>query len=117
MPDIKADLLAQVFPWRPISERPPIMEQPGFQFIVIQGSRFHSGAHWARQWRGLATIRTPGSDDELLQYLRSDVERICRDGDIDLDTAVVTHWMPAVFTPLPEPVRDLKAAAEGNINV
>jgi hypothetical protein len=83
--------------WRDVLSRPPVDYQPGRQFIRIEGSTHHSGLHWARVWCGEAFIRKPGADDELLQYRRSDIERLCRDGDIDIETAQVTHWMPAAF--------------------
>lgn len=86
--------------WIPVSERPYIDCQPGRQFVRIEGSRDHHGAKWARVWCGEAFIRKPGSDDEMEQYRRADILRLCDDGDIDPWTAKVTHWMPAEFPPL-----------------
>lgn len=86
--------------WLPISERPELDQQPGRQFIRLEGSREHSGHTWARVWCGEAFIRKPGSEDEMHQYRRDDILRLCKDGDMDAVTAVVTHWMPATFPPI-----------------
>jgi hypothetical protein len=89
--------------WQPISTRPELDHQPGRQFILIEGHREHSGAKWYRQHAGEAFIRKPGVDDEMLQYRRSDILRLCSDGDIEPWTAKVTHWMPAAFPHFPSP--------------
>lgn len=85
--------------WFPVCDRPSIDRQPGRQFIRLEGSSDHSGVSWARVHCGEAYTRKLGSDDELLQYRRSDILRLCNDGDMDPTTAVVTHWMPAAFPP------------------
>lgn len=88
--------------WRPISTRPELGEQPGRQFILIEGSCCHSGVNWYRQFAGEAWIRKPGGDDEMLQYRQSDVLRICKDGDIDPLTARITHWLPGKYPNFPD---------------
>lgn len=87
--------------WKPVSERPAWDHQPGRQFVMIVGSCTHHGTTWARAYCGEAFIRKPGVADEMLQYRLQDILRLCKDGDIDLHTARVTHWMPAIFPPLP----------------
>lgn len=90
--------------WQPIETRPEIDHQPGRQFILIEGSCDHSGVSWYRQFAGEAWIRKPGGEDEMLQYRKSDVLRICKDGDIDPHTAKVTHWMPGAYPFFPSSV-------------
>lgn len=87
--------------WKPICDRPPIDSQPCRQFIRLEGSSEHSGFTWARVHCGEAYTRKLGSDGELLQYRAADIQRLCKDGDMDVESAVVTHWMPAVFPPVP----------------
>lgn len=89
--------MATTMTWIPIKDRPAIDHQPIRQFIRIEGSREHSGLNWGRVWCGEAFIRRPGRDGELLQYRSADIVRLCQDGDMDLHTAEVTHWMPAAF--------------------
>ena len=99
--DLAKKLEAALTSWEPIETRPELDKQPGRQFILIEGSREHSGAHWHRVYAGEAFIRKPGAEDEMLQYRRSDIMRLCADGDIDPWTAKVTHWMPARYPVLP----------------
>jgi hypothetical protein len=87
--------------WKPISDRPEWDHQPIRQFVMLVGSCTHHGDTWARAWAGEAFIRKPGVADEMLQYRLQDILRLCRDGDIDPETARITHWMPATFPPLP----------------
>lgn len=89
--------------WKPISERPEFGKQPIRQFVLLEGSRFHSGAYWARRYWGEAYIMLPGQDAEWLQYRRADIERLARDGDMDPESVEVTYWMPAIC-PAPYPV-------------
>jgi hypothetical protein len=91
--------------WQPISERPEIDAQPGRQFIIVEGWLDHSGVSWARMFMGEAWIRKPGGDDEMLQYRKSDILRICKDGDIDPSTARVTYWMPGKYPDYPTDTR------------
>jgi hypothetical protein len=49
---------------------------------------------------GTAFIRKPGASGELLGYRDTDIIQMCADGDMDLWSAAVTHWMPAIFPPL-----------------
>lgn len=85
--------------WRPVSQRPEIDQQPSRQFVLIDGESRHTGMRWSRKHWGIAYVRKPGSDDELQQYRRSDIEQILKDGDIDCGE--VTHWMPATVPPFP----------------
>lgn len=87
--------------WQPIEEAPPFDEQPGRQFIRITGRKYHSGVRWARVWCGVAFIRPKGATDGLLGYRASDIIQMCQDGDMDIESARVTHWMPAIFPALP----------------
>ena len=86
--------------WKPVSERPEIDHQPCRQFIRLEGTHYHSGLSWRRVWFGEAFIRRPGADGEMLQYRKSDIDRLCADGDMDPESAKVTHWMPAQFPSL-----------------
>ena len=83
--------------WQPIETQPDFMERPGRQFIRIEGEAEHSGMCWSRVWCGEAYIRKEGADDEMLGYRKSDILRLCKDGDMIPSSARVTHWMPARF--------------------
>lgn len=83
--------------WVPISEQPADDQRPGRQFIIVEGSSDHSGLSWHRMHIGDAYIRKPGTDGEMLGYRKEDILRICKDGDMDPFTAMVTYWMPAAF--------------------
>lgn len=85
--------------WLPVCDRPAVEHQPGRQFIRLEGSREHSGVTWGRVYCGVAYTRPLGSDDEMLQYRKSDIVQMCKEGDMDEWSAVVTHWMPAIFPP------------------
>jgi len=91
--------------WIPILQRPDIIEQPGRQFIRLEGLRYHSGAYWKRVWCGEAFVRRPGTEGEMFQYRESDIRRLVEDGDMDIETVEITHWMPAVFPFLSDPDR------------
>lgn len=86
--------------WQPVSERPDLDHQPCRQFVLVEGASHHSGAKWARRYWGVAYTRKPGSDDEMQQYRRSDIEQILKEGDMDYGE--VTHWMPATVPPYPD---------------
>lgn len=88
--------------WHPVCDRPELDHQPGRQFIRLEGSREHSGLSWGRIYCGEAYIRKPGAEDEMLQYRKSDILRLCADGDMDPWSAVVTHWMLAIFPAVDE---------------
>ena len=92
---------AHVLAWQPIETHGPWDGQPYRQWIRIEGSREHSGARWARVYCGEAFVRPPGADDEMLGYRQEDILRLCEHGDIDIETAKVTHWMPASFPGVP----------------
>ena|ERR1700687_3546877 len=84
--------------WQPISERPDFMEQPGRQFIRVEGWSNHTGGNitWHRTWSGIAWIRPQGHPEEMHGYRREDIRRIMKEGDMDgIDE--VTHWMPVRF--------------------
>ena len=84
-------------PWKTIDERPEWDHQPMRQFIQLEGYCEHSGVKWHRAICGIAFIRKPGADDEMLQYRKLDILQLCKDGDFDPHSAHVTHWMPAIF--------------------
>lgn len=86
--------------WQPTEQRGPVDGQPYRQFIRLEGSRTHHGVTWARIYCGEAFTRPPGSPDEMLQYRREDILRLCAYGDIDPATVKVTHWMPVSFPAL-----------------
>ncbi|WLA80374.1 hypothetical protein [Bradyrhizobium elkanii] len=92
------------YEWRDVAELPPWDEQPGRQFIRLEGSRDHSGVNWHRVYCGIAYIRRPGEPDEMLGYRDTDIIQLCDEGDMDLFSATVTHWMPARFPAIPAPV-------------
>lgn len=79
--------------WR--TDNPPFGKRPVYQYVLLQGSCHHDGRDWFRQGWGTAGIR-PHSDPEALHgYRRSDVERIAKDYDIDIETVRVVGWLPA----------------------
>lgn len=88
-------------PWTPISERPEFDKRPMRQFVRIEGSRYHSGCEWHRVWCGDAFIRHDDDPDGIQGYRKADILRLCADGDMDPETVEVTHWMPAIYPPLP----------------
>lgn len=87
--------------WRSVEDMPDWDYRPSVQFIVLEGEREHSGVRWRRTTWGVAHIRAPGADDEMLGYRESDIVRICEDGDMELMSARVTHWLPAIVPHLP----------------
>ncbi|MHC2867928.1 hypothetical protein ACVIYH_009061 [Bradyrhizobium diazoefficiens] len=89
--------------WKPISERLPWDEQPGRQFIRIEGYAEHSGAKWHRVYVGDAMARKLDDPEAILGFRAADIIRLCKDGDIDLHSAEVTHWMPAIWPALALP--------------
>jgi hypothetical protein len=92
--------------WIPISDRPPLNEQSYRQFIRVEGSCTHHDTTWHREWYGIARTRPLDAPDRLYQYCRYDIEQICKDGDIDLWTVVVTHWMPIEFPSIDDVIDD-----------
>lgn len=76
--------------WRPVSERPEYAQQPGRQFIRLEGTCAHSGVAWDRVAVGDAYVRKDGPHG----YREEDVFRLCKDHDIDLGSEAVTHWAP-----------------------
>lgn len=80
--------------WR--TDSPPYGKRPIWQYVFLQGSSDHmgDGMPWARAGWGTAAIRPNDHPDGLLGYRRSDIERICRDNDIDLWTATLVGWLP-----------------------
>ncbi len=86
--------------WQPICDRPSFDHQPIRQFIRLEGSRHHHGDTWARVWCGEAFIRPLDAEDGINGYRATDMRRLCADGDMDIESVVVTHWMPAIF-PVP----------------
>lgn len=106
MPNTRGSTMAEI-DWKPISERPKWDEQPGRQFIRIEGSRDHSGTTWHRIYVGLAFIRAPGQPDEFKGYRLKDMSQLCEDGDMDFWTAEVTHWAPATFSLPPQESKDV----------
>jgi hypothetical protein len=82
--------------WRKISDRPKWDHQPIHQFIRLEGECSHSGERWARVKIGTATVERDGP----FGYRATDIDRLCRDGDMERETAQVTHWMPAIYPAL-----------------
>jgi hypothetical protein len=78
--------------WR--TDSPPFGKRPIWQYIWVQGEKYHSGTTWFRQGWGTAAIRTNDAEDGFQGYRRSDIERICRDNDIEPCSADVVGWLP-----------------------
>lgn len=78
--------------WR--TDSPPFGKRPIWQFVWLQGEQYHSGQTWFRQGWGTAGIRTNDAEDGMLGFRRSDIERICRDNDIQPESVVVVGWLP-----------------------
>jgi hypothetical protein len=78
--------------WR--TDSPPFGKRPIWQYVWLQGYSYHSGHYWDRQGWGTAGIRTNDAEDGLLGYRRSDIERICKDNDIDLISVRLVGWLP-----------------------
>jgi hypothetical protein len=81
--------------WQKIETLPPPGERPGRVFVVIEGFKDHSGLSWYRQHAGLAYTYNHGITPETLRKLE-------KEGDMEVGTAVVTHWMPYDLPPYPE---------------
>lgn len=94
--------------WR--TDSPPYGKRPIWQYVWLQGSQWHSDHNWARSGWGTAGIRLNDSPDGLLGYRRADIERICRDNGIDIETAKVVGWLP-MTAPAPMPPEDRPALA------
>ena len=101
--------------WLPIEQQAAWDHRPGRQFIRIEGSSDHSGHSWVRVFCGEAFIRKPGAEDEMYGYRKSDIERLCKDGDMDLWSARVTHWMPFCLPPVMEAIEQEAASDPGHI--
>lgn len=82
--------------WEPLANRPEWDRQPIRQFILLEGQRMHSDLIWRRVICGTASVDRDGP----FGYRAEDIERLCRDGDMEPLTAAVTHWMPATYPPL-----------------
>lgn len=82
--------------WLTSAELPPFDERPGRHFVRVEGWKEHSGTLWPRVWFDVAFIRREDQPDGVRGYRRSDMDRIMRDGDMDVIEAV-THWAPASF--------------------
>lgn len=80
--------------WR--TDSPPYGKRPIWQYVFLQGSsdHMHNWMPFARAGWGTAGIRTNDSTDSLLGYRRSDIERICKDSDIDIWTVKLVGWLP-----------------------
>lgn len=80
--------------WR--TDELPFDQRPGRQFILVEGFKEHSGRLWNRVWADVAFIRRGDQPDSLLGYRLEDMERIRRDGDMDVIEKVL-GWLPASF--------------------
>ena len=78
--------------WQPGDSLPPTMERPGRCFIRVEGFKEHSGVTWHRVWCDLVHTNS----ETGWGFRQSDMNRIFRDGDMDVITKI-THWMPAKF--------------------
>lgn len=88
--------------WR--TDSPPFGKRPIWQYVWLQGSCWHSGEYWFRQGWGTAGIRTNTAKDGYLGYRDEDIARICRDNDIDYETAKVVGWLPMTPPALLAPI-------------
>lgn len=73
--------------WLAIDALPPPGERPGRVFVIVEGSKDHSGVSWRRQHAGIAATYNEGFSPVDIAYLE---ER----GDMDDGTGKVTHWLP-----------------------
>lgn len=78
--------------WR--TDSPPFGKRPIWQYVFLQGECRHDGYSWSRAGWGTAGIRTNDAKDGLLGYRAADIERICKDNDIDLWSAKLVGWLP-----------------------
>ncbi len=90
--------------WRTIDNRAEFMNQPIHQFIRLEGKCHHDGALWERITIGTATIDRHGP----FGYRREDITRLCQDSDMEFNSAKITHWMPATYPPLSNPIKSKK---------
>jgi hypothetical protein len=80
--------------WR--TDSPPFGQSPIWQYVWVQGEKYHSGQTWFRHGWGLATIRVAHADDHYRGYRRADIETICKNYDIDFALGpVIVGWLPA----------------------
>jgi len=79
--------------WR--TDMPDFGSTPIWQYVWLQGEKYHSGMTWFRQGWGTAAIRVGHAVDNYRGYRKADIERICADNDIDfaLQPAIV-GWLP-----------------------
>ncbi len=78
--------------WR--TDSPIYGKRPIWQYVFLQGTAYHNDGYWMRSGWGTAGIRTNDADDALLGYRRADIERICKDNDIDLYSVRLVGWLP-----------------------
>lgn len=74
--------------WKRMIEAPEWDQRPGRQFILLEGTRSHSGEQWPRRHVCVAYLDKEGPDGFRL----NDIQRGLKDGDMDV--GVVTHWAP-----------------------
>ena len=82
--------------WTPISELPKPGARFGKYWVMVEGEKYHSGTTWLRQNAGLARTENDG-------FYQSDIFRIAEEGDMDLLSPVVTHFMAITLPPYPSP--------------
>jgi hypothetical protein len=87
--------------WR--TDSPPFGKRPIWQYVWVQGEKYHSGTTWFRQGWGTAAIRINDAEDGFQGFRRSDIERICLDNDMAIESAEVVGWLPMMP---PAPLRE-----------
>lgn len=80
--------------WKPVNTLPPPGERPGWVWVVVEGSQFHSGLNWYRQKAGLARTHNEGFEAD-------DIRMIEKLDHMDRGTGIVTHWLPIKLPPYP----------------
>ena len=80
-------MTAQQPNWKPISEYPEPSFRPGRQFVMLEGTKEHSGLPWKRQYIGDARV-----GDGPQGYRKADIDRLLKDGD--MDCGEVKFWAP-----------------------
>ena len=81
--------------WQAIETLPPPGERPGRVFVIVEGSKSHSGVCWRRQEVGIAATQNDGFSERDIAYLE-------HGGDMDRGTGKVTHWLPINLPRFPQ---------------
>jgi|GEM_PF-2101000 len=83
--------------WLNAKSLPEFNDRPQRLFVCLDGTRYRNGIYWKRRHTGEAWVNKNG----FLGLDQDDFHRLCENGDMDPESAVLTYWMP--YSSLPNP--------------